>query len=285
VSSEGNDSRATAAQPSHATGIARLRAGLHAFDQRGEFSSDDLAALKAAIGPALPRTAQTPELLDGLLGVFFERHVLADARRAELLALDDEGLVRAVRHRFRQLLAEDHPDRTAWRALAAHVREALASPDSGSTTSPGFPLAIREGANFSAAAVAQAVRALGAERGRTPTVAEATGELLQRYVAALAQSTSASREFPELIRAQLDAQRLALTVLELLNADERDLLRYVLEGEGSIEAWGVERGISRATAYRLLARLKALCKVEWRERSSGTRLEILEALRVKLQGD
>jgi hypothetical protein len=87
------------------------------------------------------------------------------------------------------------------------------------------------------------------------------------------------------VRARLDAQRLARATLELLTADEKDLFRHVLEGEGTIEAWGVERGVSRATAYRMLARLKSLCRLEWIERSPGTRLEILEALRVNLQSD
>ena len=261
----------------------RLRQGLQAFDARGEFSTDDFLALRAVLGSAMPRSAQAQQLLDGLIGVFFERHVLGDTRRAELLAMDDDGLVRAVRHRFRQLLADDHDDRAAWHALSAHVRDALGSLR-GPAASASFPESIRAQGNFSSLAVDEAVAALWAERGSKPTVSEATAELLRRYLTEPAQS-SGSREFPEQMRTQLDAQRLARAVLELLTADERDLLRHVLEADGSIEQWGVERGLSRATAYRLLARLKSLCKVEWSERSSGTRLQILEELRVKLQVD
>ena len=266
---------------------ARLRKGLQAFDARGEFSPDDFASLRAMLGSAMRRSAEANQMLDGLIGVFFERHVLDDLRRSELLSMDDDELGRAVRHRFRQLLADDKDDRPAWHALSAHVRDALAALTDRPVTSAGFPETIRAQGRFSAVLVEQAVAALWIERGSKPTTAEATGELLQHYVTAIAERevTSGSREFPEVMRAQLDAQRLARAVLELLNADEKDLLRHVLEGVGTIEQWGVERGVSRATAYRLLARLKSLCKVEWMERSPGTRLEILEALRVNLQGD
>lgn len=265
---------------------ARLRKGLHAFDARGEFSAEDFVALRAVLGSAMRRSPEANQMIDGLIGVFFERHVLDDVRRSELLGMSDDELTRAVRHRFRQLLADEKDDRPAWHALSAHVRDALAvlidRPHSLS-----FPASIRAQGRFSPVLVEQAVAALWLERGSKPTTAEATGELLQRYVTAVAERevTTGSREFPEVMRAQLDAQRLARAVLELLNGDEKDLLRHVLEGVGTIEEWGVERGVSRATAYRLLARLKSLCKVEWMERSSGTRLEILEALRVNLQSD
>ncbi len=265
---------------------ARLRKGLLAFDARGEFSEDDFVALRAVLGSALRRSPEANQLLDGLIGVFFERHVLDDTRRCELLGMTDDELGRAVRHRFRQLLADEKDDRPAWHALAAHVRDALAALTER-PTSAGFPATIRAQGNFAAVLVEQAVAALWLERGSKPATAEATGELLQRYVTAVAERdlTTRSREFPEVMRAQLDAQRLARAVLELLNGDEKDLLRHVLEGVGTIEQWGVDRGVSRATAYRLLARLKSLCKVEWLERSPGTRLDILEALRVNLQTD
>ena len=128
---------------------------------------------------------------------------------------------------------------------------------------------------------------LDAAQSLAATASEATGELLARYVTAIAERevSPASREFPEVMRAHLDAQRLARAALELLNADEKDLLRHVLEGVETIEQWGQGRGLSRATAYRLLARLKSLCRVEWLERSPGTRLEILDALRVNLRND
>ncbi len=262
---------------------ARLRKGLQGFDACGEFSQDDFVALRAMLGSAMRRSPDAHAMIDGLIGVFFERHVLDDVRRAELLGMNDEELARAVRHRFRQLLADEKDDRPVWRALSAHVRDALAclvERPSG----VGFPASIRAQGRFSPVWVEQAVAALWLERGSKPTTPEATGELLKRYVTAIAErEVSGSREFPEVMRAQLDAQRLARAVLELLNADEKDLLRHVLEGEGTIEAWGVERGVSRATAYRLLARLKSLCRVEWMERSPGTRLDILDALRVNLQ--
>lgn len=266
---------------------ARLRKGLQAFDARGEFSQDDFVALRAVLGSAMRKSVEANQMLDGLIGVFFERHVLDDIRRSELLAMNDEDLARAVRHRFRQLLADDKDDRPAWHALSAHVRDALGAMTDRPSTSTGFPVSIRAQGRFAPVLVEQAVAALWLERGSKPTTAEATGELLQRYVTAIAERevTSSSREFPEVMRAHLDGQRLARAVLELLNGDEKDLLRHVLEGVGTIEQWGVERGVSRATAYRLLSRLKSLCKLEWMERSPGTRLQILEALRVNLQAD
>lgn len=264
---------------------ARLRRGLDAFGQRGAFSEDDFAALRAVLRPVMGGGPNAGAMLDGLIGVFFERHVLDDVRRAELIAMDDESLVRAVRHRFRQLLADEKDDRQAWHALSAHVRDALAA--IARPSAAVFPASIRSNDKFSPVLVEQAVGALWAERGARPTTSEATGELLARYVAPMAtrEPTSASREFPEVVRARLDAQRLARATLELLTADEKDLFRHVLEGEGTIDAWGVERGVSRATAYRMLARLKSLCRLEWIERSPGTRLEILEALRVNLQSE
>jgi len=262
-----------------------LRRGLQAFDATGDFSPEDFAALRVVLGSAMRRSPEANQLIDGLIGVFFERHVLDDTRRCELLAMNDDELGRAVRHRFRQLLADEKDDRPAWHALSAHVRDALAAMRSCPSTT-GFPESIRAQGRFSPLRVEQAVAALWNERGTQPTIAEATGELLQRYVTAMVEREgTGSREFPEAMRAQLDAQRLARAVLELLNADEKDLLRHVLEGEGTLEQWGVERGVSRATAYRLLSRLKGLCRLEWIERSPRTRLQILEVLRVNLQSD
>lgn len=268
------------------TSALKLRKGLLAFGQSGEFSEDDFVALRALLGSAMRRTPESDAVLDGLIGVFFERHVLDDTRRAELIAMDDEALGRAVRHRFRQLLADEKDDRPAWHALSAHVRDALAS-FGVRPTSAVFPASIRAQDKFSPVLVEQAVAALWLERGSKPTTAEATGELLARYVTAVAERevVTGSREFPEVVRARLDAQRLARAVLEILNADEKDLFRHVLEGVGTIDAWSQTRGVSRATAYRMLARLKSLCRLEWIERSPGTRLEILEALRVNLQRD
>jgi hypothetical protein len=49
-----------------------------------------------------------------------------------------------------------------------------------------------------------------------------------------------------------------------------------------VEDWAQGQGCSRATAYRLMARLKALCRLEFAQRSSGTQVEALEALRGRL---
>ena len=75
---------------------------------------------------------------------------------------------------------------------------------------------------------------------------------------------------------------------DLLGEDPREIARthpglrgHSLDGQ-PIELWAQGRGVSRATAYRLLARIKSLCKVEFDERSNRTRLEVLDALRLQL---
>jgi hypothetical protein len=116
-------------------------------------------------------------------------------------------------------------------------------------------------------------------------VHEATVDLLHRYGGQQSwDDASGSREFPELLRARLlDAQRLARGILEILSTEEKDLMRHVLESEASVEAWAEARGVSRATAYRLLARIKALCRIEVDERSPQTKLELLSVLRENLK--
>ncbi|MFL5319200.1 MAG: hypothetical protein ACJ790_06050, partial [Myxococcaceae bacterium] len=66
--------------------------------------------------------------------------------------------------------------------------------------------------------------------------------------------------------------------IALLSAEERDLLRHVLVEEGSVEEWAERKGCSRATAYRHMAGLKALCRLEFSQRSNRTQLEALAAL-------
>lgn len=255
-----------------------LRDGLADFDQRGAFSEEDYLALRRALAGA---AHVDPGVLDGFIGLFFERHVLDDVRRAELLALDDEGLLRAVRHRFRQVVAGAQDSHNAWHALSAHVRDALASlagPGSG-----GFPTSLQTPGGFSAIAVERAVAALWAEWQRKPSARDATQELFSRYLRGVssAESTGSTRDFPAVMRARLDAQRLARGILELLSAEEKDLLRTQLDGE-SVEEWAKARGVSRATAYRLLSRVKALCKGQFDERTRGTQLAVLDVLRGQL---
>ena len=241
-----------------------VRESLQAFDTRGAFSEDDYAALKSA----LLGVGRVPQpALDGFIGLFFERHVLDDVRRRELLAMDDEGMLRALKHRFRQVVAGSADDHQAWHALSAHVREALES-----LLGPGgrFPASIQSGNNFSSIAVEQAVAAFWLETGHKPTSREATAELVTRYLKDLAPPEGTKeREFPEIMRAQLDAQRLARGILEVLSDEERDLFRAQIDGV-RVEDWAKPRGVSRATAYRMLARIKSLCRLEFDERSRRT---------------
>jgi AraC-like DNA-binding protein len=268
--------------------LAQLRAALEAFDREGRFTEGDYAALRAVLAGSLHRgRAAVGDLLDGLANLFFERHLMHDARRAELLALDDEGFGRAVRHRFRQLVADEHDDHRPYHALRAHVREVLEALPAPQDEELAWPTSVRDRGAFSRALVEQAVSALWGEQRRKPTAAEATSELFARYVRPLSSAGefTMSQGAPEVLGRRLEGQRLATGILELLTAEEKDLLRHVLADEGSVEDWAGQRGCSRATAYRLMARLKALCRLEFEQRSSGTQLAALRALGAKLGSD
>ncbi len=253
-----------------------LRESLLAFDTRGAFSEDDYQALKQV----LLGVGRVPHpALDGFIGLFFEQHVLDDVRRRELLAMGDEAMARALKHRFRQVVAGAADDHQAWHALSAHVREALQA-----LLGPGgrFPSSIQSGSSFSGIAIEQAVAAYWLELGRKPTAREATSALVTRYLKDLpAAEVTSEREFPEVMRAQLDAQRLARGILEVLSPDERELFRAQIDGI-RVDDWAKNTGISRATAYRMLARIKSLCRLEFDERSRKTQLDVLDAVRAKL---
>jgi len=139
---------------------------------------------------------------------------------------------------------------------------------------------LREGDHFTSASVEAAIRALAQERGTIPTAAEATRELFHRYIAG-DPPPEESQDEPEALRRRIDGQRLAAGILRVLTADEKELLRHVLDG-GSVEDWAEGAGRSRATAYRMLSRLKALCRLEFAERSNHTQLEALQALKGEL---
>jgi hypothetical protein len=255
----------------------RLRAAVETFHQTGAFTEDDYQALHDALSPASGNS--TSQTFDGLVGLFFERHLMNDVRRTELIKMGDDELGRAVRHRFRQLMADQHEGHRAYHALRAHVAEAIGALRERPKEAVSYPATIQNKIGFSAVAVEQAVAALWSEVRVKPTPAEATSELLRRYLhAAPPPETTESREFPEVVRARLDAQRLARGMLEVLSASERDLLRAVIDGE-SVEDWATAQGTSRASAYRLYARLKSLCELELKGRSHQTKLAAIDALR------
>jgi hypothetical protein len=260
---------------------ARLRAAVELFHTTGTFTEDDYGALQAALAPAAARS--TSQTFDGLVGLFFERHLMNDRRRTELLAMTDDELGRAVRYRFRQLMADQHEGHRAYHALRPYVAEALQALQGRTDEVVSFPVTIQGRTGFSAVAIEQAVAALWAEVRIKPTVAEATGELLKRYVRDVPnEPVTESREFPEVVRARLDAQRLARGMLNVLSIEERDLLRAVLDGV-PVEDWAEANDFSRASAYRLYARLKALCELELKDRSHGTKLAAIDALRGQLK--
>lgn len=257
-----------------------LKSALLGFHERGEFTEDEYRTLRAALIPASPHSDS--QTFTGLVGVFFERHLMNDKRRTELLALDEAALDRAVRHRFRQLVADQGDGHRAFHALSPHVREALDAMQVAPSSGASFPASIVSKNGFSGVAVEQAVSALWAEWRRKPGAAEATAELLCRYLTqAPADETTESREFPAVMRAQLDAQRLARGILSVFSPEERDLLRAVLDGV-SVDAWAEGAGLSRATAYRLYARLKSLCQLELKDRSVRTQLDAIDVLRGQL---
>lgn len=259
--------------------VARLHEALQRYDASDDFQEEDYLALRRiVVGVGRVDAA----LLDGFIGLFFERHVLDDARRAELLAMSHSELERAVKHRFKQVVAGNQDSHQAWHALSAQVREALEAV--AGPAQSGFPPSISTRTGFSPIAVEQAVAAVWSELRRKPTSKEATEELFARYVRPAMPSEisqSGSREFPSVISARLDAQRLARGIAAVLSDDEKDLFRSQLDGQ-PVEKWAEGRGVSRATAYRLLSRIKTLCKVQFDERTNRTRLEVLDALRMHL---
>jgi hypothetical protein len=258
----------------------RLKQAVETFHRGGSFSEEDYHALREALVPAAPRS--NSQTFDGLVGLFFERHLMNDTRRTELMAMDEGALERAVRHRFRQLVVDQYEGHRAYHALRPHVAEALGAMHEVPRGGISFPAAIQGANGFSSVNVEQAVAALWAEWRRRPTTAEATSELLKRYVRdARSEVVTESRDFPAVVRARIDAQRLARGMLDVLSPTERDLLRVVLDG-GSIDEWAQASSMSRASAYRLYARLKGLCELELRDRSHQTKLGAIDALRAHL---
>ncbi len=259
-----------------------LRGAIAAFHERGEFSEEQYRTLRKALAAGSGHS--DGQTFDGLVGLFFEQHLMNDRRRTELVQLDEDALERAIRHRFRQLVADAHPQHKQYHALAAHVRDALA----GLTTQPpdgaAWPTSIQSRAGFSPVFVEQAVAALWSDTRRKPAPIEATAELLRRYVveAPPRDEVTESREFPDVLRARLDAQRLARGILNVFSADERDLLRAVIDGQ-SVDDWAQVRGTSRSSAYRLYARLKTLCELELKDRTHRTQLEAIDVMRATLK--
>lgn len=265
--------------------LERFKQALRAYDETGAFSDEDYDALQTLLASALKRAPGQEDLLDGLTGLFFERHLMNDARRRELLSLGDSDLLRALRHRFRQLLADSHDEYEPYHALRAHIREVLPQlvrvHEGAPPRGVPWPASIRDKGKFSRDLIVAACQALWAENGEAPDVRLATAEIHKRY-AESALDVRESQMPPEVLQRRLDGQRLAQGILELLSAEEKDLLKHVLVEEGSVEEWAERVGVSRATAYRHMAGLKALCRLEFSQRSNRTQLEALAALRGRL---
>jgi hypothetical protein len=259
-----------------ASALATVREALREFEASGAFSESAFAALRLLLAGAAPG-----ELVDGLLGLFFERHILHDVRRRELLAMEDDALGRALRHRFRQVVADGREGHDAAHALGAHVREVLGRAGNGPSEGVPWPTLLTQGERFSRALIEEALRAYAGELGRWPQPSEAVSELLRRYALEAPSpryEDSGLHDPPEALRRRMDAQRLARQLLEVLKPEERNLLRHLLMDEGTVEDWAREQGMARATAYRVLARLKTICRSELQGRSNSTQLKALEEL-------
>jgi hypothetical protein len=259
-----------------ASALATLRDALREFEASGAFPEPAFAALRTFLAGSAPG-----ELVDGLLGLFFERHILHVTRRRELLEMDDASLGRALRHRFRQVVADGQDGHEAAHALGAHVREVLARIGSNPVQAAPWPTLLTQGERFHRAHVEGAIRAYAAELGRWPPAAEALSELMRRYSVQVPEprgEDSGLHDPPEALRRRMDAQRLARQLLEVLKPQERQLLRHLLLKEGTVEDWAREQSLARATAYRVLARLKTVCRTELQGRSNSTQLKALEEL-------
>jgi hypothetical protein len=258
-----------------------LRMAFLAFHREGRFTEEDYGALRTLL---LRRTGDSTALVDGFIGLFFERHVMDERRCFELVALDDEAFTRALRHRFRQVVADERDGRAAYKALAEHVRalhHTLRPPSTGEELA--FPVSLRRGEHYARTEVELALRALWREEGAKPDLSHATQELLRRYAAGEPLDTLLSFEVPEVLRRRLDGQRLAAAILRLLSEDERDLLRHVLVDDGRVDDWAQARGLSRASGYRALARLKTVCRGELVERGTRSQVEVMRALEGSLE--
>jgi hypothetical protein len=259
-----------------AAALAIVREALREFDASGTFSEPAFAALRMMLAGTAPG-----ELVDGLLGLFFERHILHVTRRRELLEMDDEALGRALRHRFRQVVADGRDGHEVAHALGAHVRDVLSRITGEPPESAPWPVLLTQGERFSRALVEEAIRAYAVELTRWPSPAEALRELLRRYSLDAPEPRSEDtglHDPPEALRRRMDARRLARQLLEVLKLQERELLRHLLMEEGTVEDWAREQGLARATAYRVLARLKTVCRTELQGRSNSTQLRALEEL-------
>lgn len=267
--------------------LEKFKEGLRSYDSDGTFTDEDYEALQALLASALRRStgADKDDLLDGLTGLFFERHLMNDTRRRDLLELEDSDLLRALRHRFRQLLADAHDEYEPYHALRAHLREVLPAVvrkyEGKPPRAAPWPAAIREKGHFSRALIVEAFEACWSEHAGTPDLRTTTAQIFKRY-ADSALDVQESQDPPQVLQRRLDGQRLAAGILELLSAEEKDLLKHVLVEEGSVEEWAERVGVSRATAYRHMAGLKALCRLEFSQRSNRTQLEALAALRGRL---
>ena len=137
-----------------ASPLATVRDALREFDASGAFSEPAFASLRLLLAGTAPG-----ELVDGLLGLFFERHILHDVRRRELLAMDEEALGRALRHRFRQVVADGRDGHEAAHALGAHVRDVLGRVGDAPSETVPWPTLLTQGERFSRALIEEALRA------------------------------------------------------------------------------------------------------------------------------
>jgi len=259
--------------------MAGLKAAITAFHERGEFSEDEYRSLRDALAPA--SSSSTSQTFDGLVGLFFERHLMNDVRRTELLQMDDESLGRAVRHRFRQLVADEQPTHREYHALRPTCAPRSTAWFKCRRPAPRTPPRFRaRAASRPSPSSRRSPRcgASGAASRRRPRRPASCSSASWR---APGEPVSESREFPEVVRTRIDAQRLAFGILNVFSPDERDLLRAVLDGI-SVDDWAQGRGTSRATAYRLYARLKSLCELELKDRSHRTKLDAIDAMRGQL---
>ena len=143
-----------------------LLEALRRFDRTGAFVEADYLLLRRALSFVAMGRGASMDLLDGLINLFFERHVLDDVRRGELIALEGADFLRAVRHRFRQVIADDREDAQPWHALRAHVRDVLPTVGGDPRSSEcGWPASLRHEGRFDRTRVRQAVCALRQEPG------------------------------------------------------------------------------------------------------------------------
>ena len=160
---------------------------------------------------------------------------------------------RALRHRFRQVVADGREGHDVAHALGAHVREVLGR--SAAAVRPRrlpWPALLTQGERFSRALVEEALRAYAGELGRWPSPRRPCASCCA--ATPWASPSPGARTAGCMIRPRRSGGAWTRSawpgsLLEVLKPQERNLLRHLLLEEGTVEDWA--RGSGPGARHRL----------------------------------